>query len=258
MSKGSVACVCASCGNTFKVAPSVVTKGGGVTCSSTCRREATGYRRLVLAAMPDTMAAIAETARVDLAIVRSNVRRMLAASEVHIKGFVDRGQKTGQGVPRFEPIIAAGPSPDPDMPKSTRGAVTYHMQKMVLAAMPARLQVIISSTGISAHTVQALVKQLRADCKCRVGNWERGPCGPMEVFVLGSGPDAVCKIKNYSAKEKNDRYSRKLKQEGRWEEKKRRNRAYYWKQKALTRGDGMIGLLFGRAPASRPRQSQEV
>lgn len=253
MTRGSLEHTCISCGKPFKVAPSVIAKGGGITCSSTCRREISGYRRQVLAAMPDTMAAIAEASNIELPIVRSNVRRMLAADEAHIKGFVDRGQNTGQGSPRFEPIIDVGPSPDPDMPKSSRAAVTFHMMKMVLAAMPARLQDIITTTQISAHTVQALLKQLRDDKKCHVGDWVRSACGPLEVFVRGAGVDAVCKIKNLTPKEKNLRYSKKLKQEGRWEEKKRRNRAYYWKKKAATRGDAMIGLLFGSAVKRRPQ-----
>lgn len=245
-------CNCVACGDQFKAKPFVVARGGGLYCSMSCRLEFSGYRRLIEAVLPGTAKQLAERSGVNLEIVRVNVKRMLAADRWHIKEVIDTGIK-GTSECRFEAVVALGHATNPDIPRNMRKAVTHHVELMILATMPAKLQNIAAVTDMLDSTVVRHIQNLRKRELCFVSGWVRAERGePLEIFTAGEGRDVPCLLKPLTQVQKTARYLAKIKRDGRIEQKRAKGRADYWRKKALKRGDGMVGLFFGvRAPAKQ-------
>lgn len=243
---------CLGCGKPISVPPSRAARGAGMTCSMACRLETYGFGARIRAAMPATMSSIAEQARVEVEVVRANVKRLLRAGTAHVSGFHDRGLDAGRGVPRFECIISLGPQTDPEMPVSTRDAVTLHTKRLVLSAMPGRAQAIVHKLGMTTSSVSRMLQQLHADEQCHITGWYRPAKGaPLPIFTAGPGKDKPCRIKSFTGAEKSRRYVAKLKKSGEWDRRASKVRSYYWKNKAASQGDTLVSALFGRASSKQ-------
>lgn len=250
--RGSLKSTCAVCAKVFTVAPSKVARGCGVTCSATCRAEVTGFGRQIRAAMPGTARQIAEKSRVEVACVRDRLGDMLRAGTCHVAGFVPNDLGNIQGAPKFMPVLALGPSPDPDMPADMRAAVTYHTRRIILAAMPATVPKIAEATGMPQTSTLRIVKALYDEGKCHEGGWQRAARGlAAAIYHAGEGQDQPCRLKKFTPAQKDKRHRRKLKTDPalseKYEAKMAKDRSRYWDKKATTRRDPMIAAVFGPA-----------
>jgi hypothetical protein len=256
--RGALKSTCAVCAKVFTVSPSKAARGGGVTCSAACRKDIAGFGRLVRAALPGTARQVADRSGVMLASLRAMLTKMLRAGTCHVAGFERNDQGKLQGAPKFMPVLALGPSPDPDMPADMRAAVTYHTRKITLAAMPNSVPAIAVDTGMPQTSTLRIVKQLHDEGLCRVGDWQRSIRGlPSAIYHAGAGEDVPCRLKKFTPAQKTARYLRNVKNNPDLGVKRdltvARDRNRYWEKVATERRDPMIAALFG--PARAPMES---
>jgi hypothetical protein len=204
--------------------------------------------------MPGTARQIAAQSGVELACVRDHVGVMLRAEQCHVAGFELNDPGMAQGAPTFMPVLALGVSPDPEMPKDSRGAVTYYTDKLTLAAMPNTVPGIAGTTGLPETSICRKLISLHADEKCHVGGWKRSARGlAMAVYHAGPGEDVPCRLKNFTGAQKSQRYMRKLRTDkdlvDKLDARRSSDRSRYWEKKALVRRDPLTAALFGSGVA---------
>lgn len=256
--RGGLKTACIVCDKQFSVAPSKAAAGAGTTCSMKCRNEIRGFGRHVRAALPGTVRQVAERTSVDIACVRDLLGDMVRADTCHVAGF-ELNPITGHGAPKYMPVMALGPSPDPDMPKDMRAAGTWHTGQLVLKAMPLAAVDIAAALGVAATTVQRIVDNLHESGKCHVGEWRRAVRGSfVAIYYLGDGEDAPCRLKKLTQAQKDKRYKRKMKNDpelsARFDARAAKGRARYWEKKAATVRDPMLAAMFGPATSSTPTE----
>lgn len=244
----------------FQVAPSKLARGAGVTCSTACRNEVRGFGHLVRAALPGTVRQIAERTHVEEACVRDLLGNMVRAETCHVASF-ELNTLSGHGAPKFSPVLALGPSPDPDMPKDMRAAVTRHTSDLMLSAMPLAIVDIAAMVEMPPSSVGRLVRAMHLAGKCHVGNWRRAERGAFTpIYHAGPGKDVPCRLKILTQAQKDKRRVKKIKDSGLlqdWTDSKRSyGRARYWEKKAATVRDPMLVALFG-APKT-PQATKEA
>ncbi|MFZ3286573.1 MAG: hypothetical protein WA191_06955 [Telluria sp.] len=120
-------------------------------------------------------------------------------------------------------------------------------RKAVLAALPGDFRRVMAETGIGRTTAWRWLNDLHQSGECHIQAWARvdsgGPFRPS--YSPGPGEDAICMIKPYSQAQKSRRHMKRAKKSGEWEDRKARQRAIYWADRALANRDPLVAALFG-------------
>ncbi len=118
---------------------------------------------------------------------------------------------------------------------------------VVRDAMPGTQQDIHAKTGVSLAAISRWCEYLH-DCEdAHIGGWQRSAKYHgvfMAVYHPGPGADVKCPYKPRTQRDR-DRDSRRTRRKsGEWEDRKARERAYYWAKKGPRR-DPLTAALFG-------------
>lgn len=116
-------------------------------------------------------------------------------------------------------------------------------------AMPGTQQQIHKSTGVSQASISRWCDYLRACGDAHIGAWRRSEKYPgvfLAVYHPGPGKDAKCPYKPRTQQDRDRDSVRRRRRSGAWEERKARERAYYWAKKPARR-DPLTAALFGPA-----------
>lgn len=121
-------------------------------------------------------------------------------------------------------------------------------QPSVLERLPAHLPGtstgIARAMGVSRPAVSVALQKMKAKGGCHIGRWERSNRGAISpVYVSGPGEDAVCALKAFTQKQLAARSKRNRKADGRWDERKAKDRMRWWIKKAETRKSTWFSAL---------------
>lgn len=240
-------CTCRTCGATFNRCPAKQANGEGKYCSVDCRNSAAGYRNQVRAALPGTIADIAQRSDVSVETVRDQLVGLQKRGEAHAARLIPvPSEVRGQGAPCFAIWYDAGAGANADIPLMPRAALAHLYRQHILAAMPGTQSQLVDRTGLSQGNISRISAELHAAGKCHIARWRRGVRGgPVPVFASGEGIDRVCKVENYTRAEVCARYKKRLEKHGLMDQHRARLAA---NQRAVTlrkRGDPLINALFG-------------
>ncbi len=241
-------CTCCTCGATFNLVPAAVAAGKGKFCSTKCRHAGLGFRRQVRAALPGTLADIAERSGIAAGVVRRQLVRLQVAGQAHPSHLV-KLQSTGkQGGCLTAIWYEVGPCKDQDMPTDVRPAHVYLVRKELLAAMPGTQVELIARTGSTQGSMPRLIAELHGATLYHISGWKKGGGrAPTAIYSAGAGKDRVCGLVPLTKSQVNQRYKKRLAKRGLLDEYRARQAET---QRAVTlrkRGDPLINALFGKS-----------
>lgn len=137
-----------------------------------------------------------------------------------------------------------------------------HNKHLVLAALPGTRRDIQERTGLSKTTVQGWITRLHKDRVIRISKWVKPtPTSiPTAFYRVGGGPDAVCRIKPLTNREKVYRWRRRLKQRDpeAYELLMKKSLARIWEHRAKTgRRDPLMAAFYDQ-PTIEGRRSKRA
>lgn len=224
-------------------------------------------RELVLNALPGRMDTVMSSTGLSVSAVRRWLKDIYEAKESHISGW--KKLLSGAWIPRY----SRGPGIDAKcdflVPQNVKKGVSYDTpptsRQMILDALPGSSTTIIQRLKLSDNTVRNGLKKLHEERVIRIAKWEyhKSQMIKMPVFAKGSGPDAVCRLKDYTPeeiklrknalrqerralaeKENRMKYSSAMDPDG-WDTYNSRKDALEQAEKAKQIGDPMVMALFG-------------
>lgn len=109
-----------------------------------------------------------------------------------------------------------------------------NLQTYVVESLPGTRPEIVTRSGVSRSGVVSWIKKMHDAGEVRIIGWKAHPRSSpaMPVYALGSGEDAVCRIKKLTKKQRRLRYEAKAKKDGRFDLVLARQRARHWVEKA--------------------------
>ena len=246
--RGSIACECAYCGTKFGVIPARAAQGDGTYCTDECRKEGSGYKLKIKAAMPGTLQEIVDRTGCMVDTVRKQIKVMMRKGHCHPIGLVKGPESRGQGVPVHEVLFAMDIGPqEPNVPSNVRKTLTWLYGKEILRNMPNSQQNIIKKTGFCQSLVSRVVADLHKSGQCHIVRWKKGKQGKhMPVFKSGPGKDAVDNLVNLTSKEIDERFRQRSIKSGHMQVVRERANAAARTKHMMQNGDTLINALFGR------------
>ncbi|WP_395406269.1 hypothetical protein ACHMW6_06250 [Pseudoduganella sp. UC29_106] len=254
MSKVEVRCIC--CDKPFITYQGRVDRGESKYCSRACAYATFGYHNLVLAALPGTTATLAEKTKLSIDCVVDAITRMMRADKCYPTGLEIVPEGRGSGKTVYQLSFAAGPYPeDCDLPRTQREALATLIDRKIFDALPGTQVSIVEKTLLCPSTVSKLIRRMRARGECHIGRWKRAKMGgPVAVYKLGPGIDAVCNVEKLTNRQKYLRLVAKVTKAGKLDEHRATRAAYARARYVREHGDQVINALFGR-PAERNREA---
>lgn len=125
---------------------------------------------------------------------------------------------------------------------------TFTWRQAILDAMPAATPEIAHVIGAHRNVVNRWTARLHAAGEIHITGWVRWQGGPLPIYTAGPGVDVVCLLRPYTAQQNYNRFKRKARANGYWEEVKAKLRGRAAARRAEQRGfahDPLLGLFFG-------------
>lgn len=117
----------------------------------------------------------------------------------------------------------------------------------ILDAMPNATPAIGELTGAHRNVVNRWITRLHAAGEIHITGWLRWRGGPLPIYTVGPGVDAPCTLKPYSPMQNYNRFKRRARSDGRWEDAKAKSRARAAAKRASEKGfaaDPLLGAFF--------------
>lgn len=117
-------------------------------------------------------------------------------------------------------------------------------REVISKHLPGTKTEIAKATGFSREGIHTAVEKMRAEGLLHIERWKRSHRGAISpVYAAGPGVDAVCTLKAFTPKQLAKRSKANRIKDGRWEDRKSRDRMRWWEQKALTTKNTWLGAL---------------
>ena len=134
-----------------------------------------------------------------------------------------------------------------------------HNKHIVLAALPGTRKDVENATGLSKTCVQRWISQLHKDRVVRISKWVKPTLTspPTAFYRIGSAPDAPCKLKPLTTREKVYRWRKRLKDRDpeAYELLMKKSVARIWVHAAKTsRRDPLMAALYGQPVINTNRE----
>lgn len=251
-----VTTTCRSCGNAVHTNEGQLALGHGKYCSKMCHNAAISYREKILAAMPGTLAQLADRARCSLEAVYKGVKLMAIAGKCHVLKLVPAEESGGNAVGPWALVYAVGPGDDPHEPPGPRQALHYWYKKIILEAMPCGQCDMEAKTRLGKGTISRLLNDLHKARACHIARWRKPSKGPaVAIYKVGDKKDAACNLvyEDRNAMDKRSMERRRKKDPERINRLQREAKSRYRKRKF---GDPMLNFLFGTPQERKAKAAQ--
>jgi hypothetical protein len=118
----------------------------------------------------------------------------------------------------------------------------------ILAALPGTSVQVGEKTGAHRNVINRWLTRLHKEGAIRITSWVRWPGGPLAVYAVGAGVDAVCTIERLPAAVNYANYLKRARASGHWDFVKAKLRARAAAERATYTRDPLLAALFGPRP----------